>query len=365
MRCTLVSMALKGGIVHYSVLLANALSERASVRVVVPEGAQTDGYHSEVEVHSVPVPMEASCREAIRVPLRLLQLPRFLRALHGAEGEVVHFLNRHEYLTFAAPLVRDRLVVTLHDPRPHLGEASPRKRLANWTLRRYASGLIVHGGLLKQHLIEQGVPASKVAVVPHGTFGPFTRSSPIPDHNFPTGLFFGRIVPYKGLETLLQAVPIIRERLPSFRLVIAGEGDVRPYERLLNAAPLRGGVELVNRFVPDSEMADLFANCSLVILPYLEATQSGVIPLAYGAARPVVATAVGAIPDVVRDGGTGLLVEPDRPQALAEAVIRVASDISYAQRLGSAGLQYSETQLAWPAIAEKTLAFYRQLGFER
>ncbi|MGE5531472.1 MAG: glycosyltransferase family 4 protein [Bacteroidota bacterium] len=360
MTVTLVAIAQYGGITHYSQCLANALAPHLPVRVIVPEGTDVGGYGSAVTAVPLPVPMEFSWREIRRSPQRLRELPAFLKALEGPQDDVIHFLNRHEYLTLAAPRVRQRLAVTLHDPRPHRGERSPRKLLANWTLRRNAREIFVFGDLLKQHLIEQGVPPQKVTVVPHGTFGSFTITDTPPDEQ-PTALFFGRILPYKGLDVLLRAAPLIRQRIPDLRLLIAGEGDVSPYADLLAAEQATGQMQLINRFVSDAEMAQLLARSSVVVLPYLEATQSGVVPLAYGARRPVVATAVGAIPEIINNGRTGLLVPPNDPVALADATATLLADPKLADVLAAGGQQYASDTLSWEAIAQTTLGVYERI----
>ena len=361
MTATLVAIAQHGGITHYSQCLANALIRHCPVRVIVPDGTDLSGYDSGVSTVSLPIPMEFSWQEVRRSPQRLSQLPGFLKALEGPQDDVLHFLNRHEYLTLAAPRVRQRLAVTLHDPRPHRGERSPRKLLANWTLRRNAREIFVFGEVLKQHLMEQGVPAQKITVVPHGTFGSFTATDGVPDEQ-PTALFFGRILPYKGLEVLLRAAPLIRQRIPEFRLLIAGEGDVSPYAELLAAEEATGQLELINRFVSDVEMAQLLARSSAVVLPYLEATQSGVVPLAYGARRPVVATAVGAIPEIVKNGKTGLLVPAGDHVALADATVALLSDRKLAEVIADAGRRYADDSLSWDAIAQITLAVYGRIA---
>lgn len=360
MTVTLVAMQLAGGIVHYSICLANALVRHVPVRVVIPEGAETAGYDPAVELVPVPVPMEFSRRELAKAPLRLAQLPRFLRALDGPQNDVVHFLNRHEYLTFAAPVVRRRLAVTLHDPHPHQGEASPRKLLANWTLRRCAREIFVYGEILKQHVVEQGISPEKITVVPHGTFGGFAASALAPDPEA-TGLFFGRIAPYKGLEVLLRAAPLVRKAIPQFRLIIAGEGNLAPYRTLLACEAATGQCEVINRFITDGEMADLLARSSVVLLPYLEATQSGVVPLAYGARRAVIATAVGAIPEIIQHDRTGLLVPPNDPAALAEATAALLQEPTHLSRLAEAGAEYAAENLSWEAIARTTMQVYARI----
>lgn len=362
MQVSLVAFAQNGGIVHYSTMLANALVRHLPVRVVIPLGADSSGYDPEVEVVSLPVPMECSLREVCRAHQRLAQLPGVLRALNGPRDHIVHFLNRHEYLTLAAPLVRNRLVVTLHDPRPHQGEATPRKLLANWTLRREARRIFVFGEILKQRLIEQGVPASRIEVTHHGSFSRYACPPQSAPELPPIGLFFGRILPYKGLGVLLEAAPLIREQVPDFRLLIVGEGDVRPYRGLLDRELSTGRCELINRFVSDEEMATQLGRSSLILLPYLEATQSGVVPLAYGAQRPVVATAVGAIPEIVDNGRTGLLVPPDDSAALAAGAVQLLRDAPLARELACAGRRYADDHLTWEAVAEQTIPVYEQVA---
>ncbi|MEN6403599.1 MAG: glycosyltransferase family 4 protein [Armatimonadia bacterium] len=362
LQVSLFAFAQCGGIVHYSTSLANALARHLPVRVLVPDGADTSGYDPDVEVVYLPVPMDCSAREICRAPSRMIRFSRVLQALEGPQDHVVHFLNRHEYLTFAAPLVHNRLVVTMHDPRPHRGEASPRKLLANWMLRRKARRIFVFGNILKQHLVEQGVPESRITVVPHGSFSRYACAPQLEPEQPPIGLFFGRILPYKGVNVLLEAAPLIREQVPGFRLLIAGEGDVRPYRALLDRELATGHCELINRFVSDEEMGTLLARSSVILLPYLEATQSGVVPLAYGAQRPVIATAVGAIPEIVDSGRTGLLVPPDDAPALAASTVKLLSDPKLASEVARAGRIYAEEHLSWEAVAESTIPVYEEIA---
>ncbi len=97
-------------------------------------------------------------------------------------------------------------------------------------------------------------------------------------------------------------MPLVWAASPSTRLVVAGDGSLAPYGDLL--ADER--IEVVNRFIDDAEVPALFARCRLVVLPYIEGTQTGVIPIAYAFRKPVVVTDVGAIPEVVEEGRTGL-----------------------------------------------------------
>jgi glycosyltransferase involved in cell wall biosynthesis len=142
-----------------------------------------------------------------------------------------------------------------------------------------------------------------------------------------TLLFFGLIRRYKGLPQLLQAMPLVLRELDC-TLLIVGEfyGEKDDCLRLIEALGLSSNVRIIDRFVPDDEVSLYFSAADLVVLPYESATQSAIIPIAYACERPVVASRVGGLPEAVRDGETGLLVEPRNPAALAEAITRFYRD---------------------------------------
>ena len=139
-------------------------------------------------------------------------------------------------------------------------------------------------------------------------------------------LFFGFIKPYKGLKHLIDAAPRLRERYgpDGVRVLVVGDvyGDRRPYLEQIE----QGGAADIIRFhadyVPDEEVERWFVASDLVVLPYVSATQSGIVQIAWNYDKPVVTTRVGGLPEVVRDGETGFLVPPGDADALADARIR-------------------------------------------
>ncbi len=138
-----------------------------------------------------------------------------------------------------------------------------------------------------------------------------------------TLLFFGLIRNYKGLPGLLEALPLVLRRVDCTLLIVGEFYDGRgPCLNLINELGLASKVRLIDRFIPNDEVALYFSAADLVVLPYESATQSGIVPIAFAFERPVVATRVGGLPEAVRDGETGLLVEPRNPAALAGAIAR-------------------------------------------
>ncbi len=228
------------------------------------------------------------------------------------------------------------------------------------TLVGSVDAVVVHGEALREqfHRVFPGVPPEvQVAAIPHGTFALYKRwDDPNIVEEPSTVLFFGRISAYKGLEDLIAAQPLVSAEVPEARFIIAGRGQ--------DFAPYRAGIrdlrrfEIHNRFISNREVPKFFRRATIVVLPYREASQSGVIPIAYAFGKPVVATRVGSLPEVVEDGVSGMIVEPGRPAELARALITVLRDGQLRRRLSEGALRIGETRLAWKTIAKTTAELY-------
>lgn len=137
-------------------------------------------------------------------------------------------------------------------------------------------------------------------------------------------LFFGFVREYKGLRHIINAMPEIVKYDSNIRLMIVGEfrSDKENYLEQIKKLNVGNNIDIVDGYIPDSGIEKYFAASDLIVLPYESATQSGIVQIAYGFEKPVIATDVGGLPEVVSDGKTGYIVEPKNPKALAEAVIR-------------------------------------------
>ncbi len=165
-------------------------------------------------------------------------------------------------------------------------------------------------------------------------------------------LFFGFIKPYKGVRHLIEAAPRLRERYgDSLLILVVGDiyGDREPYFDLVRELGVGDTLRIVDGFVPDQQVEDYFLAADLVVLPYVSATQSGIVQIAYNYDKPVVTTSVGGLPEVVIDGETGFLVPPADPAALAEAVARFFDE----EKAGefAAGVAREKAKYSWDQLA--------------
>lgn len=261
--------------------------------------------------------------------------------------------------------------VVVHSPRHRPVPAGEVPRPAGPLLRQTIGAALarmdvsfVLGQQSAAELREAWPQVGRVDLLPHGDESVFlNEGEPAGVPASPARvLFFGTLAAHKGVDVLLDAFALLRERLPDLRLVVAGGlGDGVDPGELQRRAGAIGRVALRIGYVPLAEVRTLFEAATVVVAPYRHANQSGVVHLAHTFARPVVATRVGDLPDVVVDGETGALVDVDDAAALAAAVERLVRDPATADRLGRAGRQRLLERAGWPDIAATVAGVYADL----
>jgi glycosyltransferase involved in cell wall biosynthesis len=166
----------------------------------------------------------------------------------------------------------------------------------------------------------------------------------------PLLLFFGYVRPYKGLRYLIEAMPLVRARLPA-ELLVVGEfyEETAPYRDLVERLGLGGVVRFIDRYVANEEVESFFVASDLVVLPYVSATQSAVAQVAIAFDRPVVVTAVGGLPEVVSPGRTGFIVPPEDAASIAGAITRFFEE-GWAVKMAPA-FEEEKRRFSWEALA--------------
>jgi alpha-maltose-1-phosphate synthase len=293
-------------------------------------------------------------RDRVRSPRGWAQTVELRRELKRREPDVVHVqesIGNDLRLLVAAGVRRGRFALTVHDPVRHPGDkTSSRIVWLNRALVRAAGLIFVHGEAMREELIAVSAPRAPIVVVPHGV--ETGEVTPLPGRR--SVLCFGRISHYKGIDVLLDAMEKVWRALPDATLTIAGAGEIEPHTALSDPrVTVRPG------HVPDLEVSELFKQADCVALPYRQASQSGVGSRVKPYARPLVVTAVGALPELVADG-SGVVVPPEDPTELAAALVSVLSDSGLASRLGAAGAATAAREGSWDVVAERTLAAYRE-----
>lgn len=201
-------------------------------------------------------------------------------------------------------------------------------------------------------VLEHWQPRGEVVVIPHGDESALRVGSTVARvaDTAPVALFFGTWSTRKGIYVLLDAFALVLESLPQARLILAGAvGADIDLDGLLARADEIGNIDARPGYVAVDDVSNLFSSVRVVVAPYVQAAQSGVAHLAYTFARPVVATAIGDIPQVVKDGETGLLVRANDFQQLADAMLVLLRDAQRADEMGAAG--HRSVAGAWETAA--------------
>ena len=264
------------------------------------------------------------------------------------------------------------LVLTVHDSTPFNGNPGSRlQRIGATDCFGAFDRLIVHTERFRERLLAQGVPAERVARIPHGLLGPAhsdaaaTPAAPDPAGSGPprpsTFLMFGQIKPYKGVDVLIEAFARLPESLRAdARLRVVGKPfmDLAPLLELARKRGVAARVAIEPRYVPEEEVPALFGPGNIAVFPYREIEASGALTLAIAHGRPVIASRIGSFAEELEDGTHGVLIPPDNPAALAAAMERMLTDPAFAARCAANVRALSGSVPSWGEIGRRTTEVY-------
>lgn len=324
----------------FSADIVRCLSEIAGVRLRTTERQLTyldwDSWRKIIPIE-VEVDIEKDLPDNVELPwsFYIRQLKALKKSIKEFKPDVLHLQESFVAKQVALWLLGLRslkcpLVLTVHDPMPHRGEGvqpwNKRKRLQS-AIRKRADRIVTTAQANKvrlQQMIPQ-IDEERIAVVLHHVLDYYRLFTP-PDARQQVAnlLFFGRMIEYKGVDTLAAAWPKIRQKNLNSTLTIAGTGPA--LDKHIGAFQNDDRVRVINDRTSNEEAARLFTESTAVLLPYKGATQSGVIGTALAFNRACVASNVGGIGEILADGVTATLIPPDDPQALAEAALAMLAD---------------------------------------
>lgn len=353
----------KGGISHYTGLMCRELSKRHDVEMISYKMQYPKFlFHKEQRDYSNDSFKIEGAKYLLHTanPFNIVRTARYIRR---KKPDLVVIQWWHPYFAPCYFLLtrfmgRQNIVFICHNVFPHerflLDKALIRLALSG------GSHFIVHAAKEAEELTKIQANPDYV-VTPHPTYNAFRFEGMGREQARETLhigseerilLFFGYVREYKGLKYLLRAMPKICREDEKVRLWVVGEfgADREDYLNLIRELGIENRVQVRDAYTPDREVEKYFAAADLVVLPYTSATQSGIVQIAYGFTKPVVVTDVGGLPDVVKDGETGYIVEPENPQAIAEAAVRFFRE-NQAERM-QGNIEKEAYRFSWERMAE-------------
>lgn len=288
---------------------------------------------------------------SIRKPINLIKSAwNLLCIVKKEKADVYHFQETgHECLFFVLCWLvwtKKYFYLTVHDPKPHVGVDSKIKiqnKIIRFMLRKYAAGYLVHGELQKNILKEkENIHSKKIISIPHVAM----RVQNAIKYNWESRniLFMGRIEEYKGLKILCMALDIMQKNNIDFSVTIAGRGS--DLDKNIDSINKINRVKIINRYLSSMEIDELLRKSNVVVLPYIEGTQSGIAAMAIGHGRPIVATNVGSLGEIVLNHMNGLIVEANNPEELAEAITYIINNSDVARAYGQCSHLFAESKFS-------------------
>lgn len=289
----------------------------------------------------------------------LLAIFRMVCVILYLKINIVHITWPPRYGEFFTYLLRKRIVITIHDPLPHSSEDTWLNRFHRNVCFRLVNDFILLNETQKEQFIKTYRMEAKHVTLSHlSAYTNLQNVKPQKPNISNYVLFFGGISSHKGIEYLCEAMDKVCKNHPDTKLVIAGKGKI--YFDLKQHAIYRNDrLVLLNRYIDDTELVGLISSSLFVVCPYVDATQSGVIMSAFALNKPVIATNVGALPTMVKNGQYGTIVPPKDAAALATAIDTL---IGNPQKIKAMTVNiehdYSEGKYSWNAIAQGIIDIY-------
>ncbi len=247
------------------------------------------------------------------------------------------------------------IVTTIHDYTQHPGMKNPITALIFNRIERISDKFVVLTAKYAPMISEKhSVPLEKIRHIPHANFSYYNKENRVPSFNIKNRiLFFGRISKYKGISILLKAMDLLKDSMPELHLSIVGKGELSNDDiRIINSNSDR--ISLNNEWISDDQVWEIFDQADMTIIPYIEASQSGVVAISLSCGRTVVASDVGGLREQIDPVG-GSIVQPGDPQALAKEISKLYSDHANLLDLNKRSYKYANELLTWDHSANKLI----------
>lgn len=286
------------------------------------------------------------------------------KLIRQIKPDIIHYIGWPSLYEYPLLLKHGRkTIVTVHDPLPHVINMKSR---AFRIMRMVVSSTISNYVLLNRSQTEgfslyYHIPPKRIKYSSLGNFDViklFVGKDEIQE-NEKHILFFGRVSPYKGIEYLLEAFSQICSKYPTTKLIVAGSGS---YYFDTNKYKQNSQIVFINEYITTEQLATLINNSQFVVCPYVSATQSGVVASALALGKPIIATRVGGLPEMIVDGKTGLLIKERDVESLKESMKSLLDNKLLLEELSTNIIRESDSGLcSWKSIAANTISIYKSI----
>lgn len=376
-------VCLPGIFPEYTIDLANALSKKEDVLLILVNKKSAIQEYMKTVDKNVKFYLTREIKYPLfRHPENLLAYFDIIKKVREFNPDVIHIQEcgsgqkSGAINTFILSFLKKyNLVTTVHDITLHLGHDKnlltniSRKYFTLPWLIRNSKQFFVHGEKIKESMIKKyKIPENKITVIPMAlhNFNPFKKYMKMKiNEEGKTVLLFGTIAMYKGIEYLIKAESFISQEIPDIKIVIAGKplnkANKKYFEKCKRLIVDRNRYEIYERYIDWKLGAKLMKRASIVVLPCIEASMSGVIPVAYAFKKPLVVTNVGSLPEIVNNGKTGLVVPPKNPESLAKAVVKLIKNKRLRHKMGRNGYKKLNTEMSWDRVSNVLIRSYKKI----
>lgn len=366
MKITLVALGSRSAGPVYSFQMAQALSKQSNVELQVIISKEVDNMRSwndlfqddsNVSFHKIDT-YKHNTKSVIMSFLNPSKIRRLIKLINGFRPDVVYCPFGLMWSSFVFPFIKNaKIITTLHDPHPYThGYTLSQFLLANVGIlgERYVTGRIVLNNN-DADFVEKKYNC-KVKVIPHAAYSFYLPSDYKNKESISYKIaFMGRIDIYKGVDILVRAFGMLKTE--NVKLLIAGSGQID--DDTMSIIESCSSIELQNRYIANEEIPSLMEDVDMVVLPYTNATQSGVIPMAFAFGKTVIATNVGSLSEQVPEG-TGILVNPDA-ESIASAIDMMYADEGRIINYSKNAKEYTDRELTWEHSADLLVDFAKSL----
>jgi glycosyltransferase involved in cell wall biosynthesis len=282
-----------------------------------------------------------------------LLLPQLRRKLMKEKYSFINFVGNNRMVILLNYFTKVKVKFhTVHEPYPHYTAQWRRliiHKFLMYLLVKSKSHITVPSVVSYNRFIENwNIAPDKISIIPFSQFEiykAYIKREITKSDN--TILFYGLINKYKGVEVLITAMYSVLKVLPGLKVIIAGDGKIN-----YDLETLGSNFEIINRYISNTEIAELNQLATLVVCPYFSASQSGVVMTSFAFNNPILATRVGALPEAIEDGKTGILIDCSDAEVLAEKIIEFFQNPDkIAQYRENIVYKYSKSEHSWGKIA--------------